>query len=209
MRRTVAYTLIVAALCASRASAADVVPVGPPTCASGPFAIQVDQLFEKRDSYTVGGREFVPFARQWGGMRSITITQRTHGETQLIVPMTHAGPSASGSGVMTMEADDHIRARTKSCSNKRIFVVTWTLHGALSGQCTLDLTVTRDWTEQPTKRGCTADVFGRFTGHYPPIRESWQASLKAEHGASTKREVGNFAAKDISTLTVIRIAPSQ
>jgi hypothetical protein len=27
--------------------------------------------------------------------------------------------------------------------------------------------------------------------------------VKAEHGASAKREVGKFAAKDVSTLTVI------
>ncbi|NOT39747.1 MAG: hypothetical protein HOP13_04570 [Alphaproteobacteria bacterium] len=107
---------------------------------------------------------------------------------------------------MTMDADDHIRARSKSCINKRIFVVNWALRGVVSDQCTIDLTVVREWVEQPTKRTCDLDVFGQFGGVYPPISETWQASLKTGHGASTKRETGNFSGKDISTLTVVRAA---
>jgi hypothetical protein len=193
---------VLTALCASRALGADVAP----TCQTGPLAIQIDQLFEKRESYDVGGRAYVPFARQWGGIRSVTIIQRTHGQQQLIVPMAQEGLTLRGAGVMTMKADQHIRARTQSCIRTRIFVVNWTLQGAVSDQCTIELTIVRDWTEQTTEPPCSVDLFGQFAGGYPPISETWQASLKAEHGASTKREVGNFAAKDFSTLTVIRTA---
>jgi hypothetical protein len=174
--------LTLAMLCAGVAQGAD----APPACQTRPFALQIDQVFEKRESYTVGGEEFIPFAGRRGGMRFITITQRTHGEKRVIVPVIQAGRSVRGTGAMTMEADDHIRARTRSCIHKRVFVVNWTLHGVVSEQCTFD-----------------------FAGSYPPISETWQTSLKAEHGASTKRELGNFKSKDITVLTLISTAPPQ
>ncbi len=176
-------------------------------CFSGPIAVQIDQDFEKRESYTAGGREYAPFARQFGGVRSIRVSRRTHGQTRLIVPMTQESRLVRGAGVMTMEADDHIRARTQSCSHKRTFVVNWSLQGTVSDACTIDFTVVREWTEQGTRRPCSADFFGTFAGVYPPIVETWQISVKAELGATAKREVGNFSAKDASTVTIVPAAP--
>ncbi len=105
---------------------------------------------------------------------------------------------------MTMEADDHIHARgSTSCSRKRVFSITWSFDGTISEQCKIDLSVARDWTEQPAERACPADIFGMF-GIYPPFRETWPASIGSEHGAVAKRESTNFKAKDITTLTVVR-----
>ena len=205
---------VLTAFCAGAAWSADVAAV----CATGPIVIQVDQLFQKTDSYTVTRTEFMPRGRpeyrgiggSHGGTSSSRVTQRLHGEARASAPLSLTAQSVRGTASMTMEADNHIRHRTQSCSLKRMFAVTWTFEGTLSDRCALALTVVRDWTELPPARHtCNVDVFGRFSGTYPPITETWQVSLKAEHGAAVKREVGNFAIKDVSTLTVVRTAPAQ
>lgn len=110
---------------------------------------------------------------------------------------------------MTMEADEHVRARGRSsCSRNRVFSINWTFAGTLSAQCTIDLTVVRDWTETTSGRTCPADPLGMF-GSYPPLRETWPVSVEAAHGAVAKREQGNFKAKDITTFTVLRANPAQ
>lgn len=207
MNRAISGILLGAVLGLSPVASADVL-AGASSCAGGPLAIQVDQLFEKHESYEIGREGTSSFSPRYS-RRTLTTTvkRRSHGEARTVVPLSFDGSRVQGAGAMTMEADDHIRARTLSCSRKRTFAITWRFDGTVSAQCEVALTVVRDWTEQPVSP-CSADVFGMF-GIYPPISQSWPASVKIEHGAVTKREDGNFKAKDITTLTVLRANPAQ
>jgi hypothetical protein len=105
---------------------------------------------------------------------------------------------------MKMDADDRIRSGSNSCSRKRVFAVNWTFDGTVSDQCAIDLTVVREWTELSSGATCSADVLSMYAGSFPAITETWQASVKAEHGAAARRELGNFRVKDLTTLTIIR-----
>ncbi len=199
---------VLTALCAGRAWSADIAQ----SCQTGPIAIQIDQLFQKTDSYTVARTEWMPQGRpeygrirgSHGGLSTSRATRRLHGEARTIARLSLAGRAVKGAASMFMQADEHLKYASQSCSLKRTFNVAWTFEGTLSDQCTLELTVIREWSGGAYDRPCTAGVPGLFGDVYPAIAESWQISLKAEPGASTKREVGNFAAKDISALTVIR-----
>jgi hypothetical protein len=135
-------------------------------------------------------------------MRTTTVTRRTHGEARTTIPLALEGRHVHGTGVMAMEADDHIRTRGASCNHKRTFTLNWTFDGVISDQCSIDLTVVRDWTEQQAS-GCEADVLGLF-GSYPRFSQTWPASVAAAHGAVVKRESGNFSSKDFTALTVVR-----
>lgn len=209
MSRRVVGLMMAIALSSSDALAADVAPAGAPVCATGTLALQIDQLFEKHESYDFANRRFSPFSPRYSqGMRTTTVTRRTHGEARTIVPLALDGRRVHGTGVMTMEADDHIRTRGASCNRKRAFTVNWTFDGVISDQCSIDLTVVRDWTEQPQTRGCEADVLGLF-GSYPQFSQTWPASVAVAHGAVVKRENGNFSSKDFTALTVVRTEQPQ
>ena len=210
MRRRVYGVLIVSALGLSAASAADIAqPVDANVCGNGTLAIQVDQILEKRESYDFANRRFSPFSPRYSqGMRTTSVTRRTHGEARTTVPLSLDGRRVHGSGIMAMEADDHIRTRGASCSRKRTFTLNWTFDGLISDQCSIDLTVVRDWTEQPEAHGCEADILGLF-GNYPQFSQTWSASLTAARGASVKRESGDYSSKDITALTVVSTTQPQ
>lgn len=203
MNRALSGLVLGSVLGLNQAAADTSVPAGAPSCPGGALAIQVDQLFERSESYEIGREGTSSFAPRYSRRTLMTtVTRRSHGEARTTVPLSIDGSRVQGVASMTMEADDRIRARTASCSRKRTFAIQWHLNGTISGQCDIHLTVVRDWTEQPLAP-CSADVIGMF-GIYPPFSQSWSASVKAEHGAVTKREDANFKAKDFTTLTVVR-----